>query len=321
MDKSIRNKALKTAAAAALAGTAVFCLGTGLSVEYSMAGEASGLLKLAKLIFPGSRHKNPLIEEKERLESDLSSRPSEEIRIKSRDGLSLTGHWIGCDKPKRIIIAMHGWHSGWSRDFGFFQDFWKDNSCSILYPEQRAQGSSEGKYSSFGLMERWDCMSWLDWVVRNKGTEVPIYLMGISMGAATVLMASELGLPDCVHGIIADCGYTSPLAIMKYTAKRKFGSPYILEAPIADRVFRKNISVSIREASPIEAMKKAGVPVLFIHGEDDRLVPVGMSFENYAACTSPKRILTVPGAVHGVSYIADKDAYERAVKSFWNEFD
>ena len=68
-------------------------------------------------------------------------------------------------------------------------------------------------------------------------------------------------------------------------------------------------------------LSECKVPVLFVHGSDDHFVPVEMTYENYKACIAPKRLLIVPGAEHGMSYMVDKKSYEEAVKRFWNEFD
>ena len=46
-----------------------------------------------------------------------------------------------------------------------------------------------------------------------------------------------------------------------------------------------------------------------------------MTYENYKACGAEKRLLVVPGAEHGMSYLIDKDGYEQAVINFWNDFD
>jgi len=66
-------------------------------------------------------------------------------------------------------------------------------------------------------------------------------------------------------------------------------------------------------------MQNCKVPILFIHGTDDNFVPIEMTYENYKACTAPKKLFIVPGAEHGMSYVMDKDGYENAVKLFWNE--
>ena len=75
----------------------------------------------------------------------------------------------------------------------------------------------------------------------------------------------------------------------------------------------------ISETSPAEAVRKAKVPILLIHGEDDRFVPCEMSRELYMACASKAALVTVPEAGHGISYILDTEKYERAVKEFVGE--
>ena len=65
-----------------------------------------------------------------------------------------------------------------------------------------------------------------------------------------------------------------------------------------------------------EALRKCKVPVLFIHGEDDRLVPCEMSRRNYEACASEKMIFTVPEAGHTLSYMVDYEGYREAVSAF-----
>ena len=85
--------------------------------------------------------------------------------------------------------------------------------CSVLYVEQRAQNESEGNYIGFGLTERYDCVDWAVWASERFGEALPIYLMGVSLGGATVLMAAGDVLPDAVRGVIADSAYTSPREI------------------------------------------------------------------------------------------------------------
>ena len=68
-------------------------------------------------------------------------------------------------------------------------------------------------------------------------------------------------------------------------------------------------------------LKKLLAGTVVIAGTDDDFVPVEMTYENYKACAAEKRLLIVPGAGHGMSYILDKEGYEKAVLEFWNEFD
>ena len=145
----------------------------------------------------------------------LENLPHEEVTLQAQDGVCLRGHWFFRENPKRVILAMHGWRSGWSHDFGAVADFWFDNGCCLLIPEQRAQGKSGGKYMGFGLLERHDCLCWLRWLHENGCAGLPVYLCGISMGASTVLMTAGQPLPENVIGVLADCGYTSAKEIIK----------------------------------------------------------------------------------------------------------
>lgn len=250
----------------------------------------------------------------------FASRPHESVEICARDGTRLVGHWMGVENPKRVIIAMHGWRSVWHRDFGMIADFFAENGCSVLYAEQRAQGGSGGEYMGFGLMERHDCLDWINWVNEKTQKQLPVYLCGISMGASTVLMAAGLPLPDNVRGIIADCGYTSPVDIWKHVARKAHISYGICGRP-AGRLAKKRLRMAMDEETCPQALSRSRTPVLFIHGTDDKFVPVEMTYENYKACAAPRRLFIVPGAEHGMCYLVDTLGYENAIKSFWAEFD
>ncbi len=251
----------------------------------------------------------------------FAAQPHEIAKIQSRDGTRLVGHWIEVENPKRIIIAMHGWRSSWDKDFGMVADFFREKNCCLLCPEQRGQGSSGGEYMGFGLIERYDCLDWLNWANERTGGQYPVYLCGISMGASTVLMAAGQKLPPNVRGIIADCGYTSPVDIWKYVAKNHLHLAYGVCGGPAGRSARKRLQIAMDEETCPKALSRCRVPVLFVHGTDDRFVPVEMTYENYKACQSPKRLLIVPGAEHGMSYLVDPVGYRTAVESFWKEFD
>ncbi len=253
--------------------------------------------------------------------SRLEGNNCEEAIIAAHDGVTLVGHWRHCNNAQRAIIAMHGWRSSWAQDFGVISDFWHDHGCCVLYAEQRGQGESGGEYMGFGLLERYDCQQWTEWVQQRTQGKLPLYLVGISMGAATVLMASALSLPKTVRGIVADCAYTSPEAIWKHVAENGLHIPYGLCRSVAKDICRKKICAGNKEDSCVDALAQCPVPVLFVHGTEDHFVPIEMTYENYKACTSPKRLFVVPGAEHGMSYFVDKKGYETELLEFWKKYD
>lgn len=252
----------------------------------------------------------------------LGGKVTETVSINSFDGTKLIGHVYRAPNAKRFILAMHGWRATWKSDFGLISSFWHENDCSVLYVEQRGQGESDGKYMGFGMLERFDCIEWLRWMNENGASDFPIYLAGISMGAATVLMASGSSeLPENVHGIMADCGFTSAKAIWKHVAENNFRVPYAIFDKDVEALCRRRLNMESDAYSTLDAMKVNTRPILFVHGSGDTFVPVEMTYENYAACTAPKKLLISEGAEHGMSYVESRDEYEKTVKEFWKEFD
>ena len=210
---------------------------------------------------------------------------------------------------------LHGYRSRAERDFCGGLKFALESGYNVLLVDQRAHGKSRGKYLSMGIKERRDCRMWVDFLL-SRYPNAQIMLYGVSMGAATVLMSAALGLPDAVKGIIADCGYTSPCAIIKTVLRKRHYPVFPLYALIYLGCLLFG-GFRLDSASAVEAMDKCDIPVLFIHGTDDRFVPFEMSLENYRRCRCPeKELLSVPGAGHGMSYMADTPKYLETVSSF-----
>lgn len=269
----------------------------------------------------GAQKGNIFEAERQQAAQRLELSDHEEVTIIGRDGITLTGHWHACPNAKRTIIAMHGWRSSWSKDFGAIAVFWEKNGCNVLYAEQRGQNKSGGDYMGFGILERYDCRSWVHWVNGRCGTKLPVYLGGLSMGAATVLMAAGLDMPENVHGVIADSGYTSANAIWRHVVKNNLHLRYSFHDSLVNDICRKKIRVGTRDYTTLDAMRVTAIPILFIHGTDDRFVPVEMTYENYKMCSAKKRLLIVPGASHCMSYFVERKNYEKTVKEFWRDFD
>ena len=324
MKKRTRNILIGTGVTVAGIGavTAISYHLTKKLLNLAMDREEPAIMTKNKNKVTGSKEMNEMMEALDTAAEKLENSGCEEVEIVADDGVRLVGHWHTCENPKRIIVAMHGWRSTWSHDFGVISDFWHNSDCCVLYAEQRGQGNSGGDYMGFGLLERYDCLDWINWVNERTGGTLPIYLGGVSMGATTILMTAGLELPDNVKGIVADCGFTCPQAVWKHVVEKNRNIAYDgIRSAIASDMCKKRINVGANDYSSVEAMKVCKVPVLFIHGTDDHFVPIEMTYENYKACVSEKRLFIVPGAEHGMSYAVDKDGYEKATKQFWTDFD
>lgn len=318
------KKALKIsgiAAATTAAASVTAYVTTNYLIKIALDREKPKVMQLVEQRISGSEFNNEFLNDLRVAAERLSEKTNEIVEITSHDGTSLIGHWIPCEHAKRVIIAMHGWRSTWYKDFGMIADFWEKNDCSVLYAEQRGQNNSGGDYIGFGPIERYDCLDWINWVTGRCGSEIPIYLGGVSMGATTVLMAASLALPDNVHGIVGDCGFTSPHAIWKHVANNNLHIAFGIRGAVADALYEKKIQTDTVDYSTMDALQNSSVPVMLIHGTDDHFVPVEMTYENYKACSSPKKLFVVPGADHGMSYYVDKEGYEAVIQDFWRQYD
>lgn len=266
---------------------------------------------------PDTEQYNVFRAQSEKMIRDTLSIPYEDVFITSFDGLRLHAKFYAASERKAPVqIMFHGYKSSAERDFcgGLREGI--DGGFNVLLVDQRAHGESEGKYLTFGVNERFDCLSWASYAAERFGNDVKIYLYGISMGASTVLMASALPLPKSVSGIVADCGYTSPKAIICSVLRDHHvpAAPVYAVAKLGARLF---CGFDLDSASAPDALRRSHIPVLFIHGDDDRFVPCRMSRENFeASAAEHKKLLIVHNAGHGLSYMLDRPAYLSALHSF-----
>lgn len=259
----------------------------------------------------------PYKDEAVRMIKYAQSIPYRDVWVTSHDGLRLHAKFYAAkeaDAP--LTIMFHGYRSVAERCFCGGLRFAVESGSNVLLVDQRAHGQSKGKYLSFGINERFDVLTWIDFGKQLLGEDVKILLYGMSMGAATVLMSTGLSLPENVVGIVSDCGYTSPAEIIKKVLRDMHLPVFPTYALIrlGGIIFG---GFDADSASAEKALAGCRIPVLFIHGEDDRFVPCEMSRRNHAACAcESKRLLTVPDAGHGISYMLDRDAYISALTDF-----
>lgn len=249
---------------------------------------------------------------------EARSFPHEDCYIISHDGLKLHAKYFEYAPGAVTEIMFHGYRGSAERDLSGGIQRCFALGRNILLVDQRTSCGSEGNVISFGINEHKDCLAWIDFAVKKFGPDVKLVLTGISMGASTVLMAAGKPLPKNVVGVLADCGFSSAKKIIQKCAKDIY-CPSALIYPFIKLGAKLFGHFDLEEYSPLEAMKTCNVPVIFFHGEADDFVPCNMSQEIYAVCTSPKRIVTVPKAGHGLVYLVDNKKYFQSVVEFFTE--
>ena len=240
----------------------------------------------------------------------------EEVSITSFDGLTLRGTYLPIPNARATIICFHGYRAVGLQDFAPMPEYYQSLGLNVLIVDQRACGKSDGKYTSFGILERRDVLSWAQYMDERLGG-MPLILDGLSMGAASVMLAADLPLPNSVRGIIADCGFTSPWEIIAHCGKQWFHIPAFPMVHLLSAIAHLRFGGGYRSCSTLNSLANSTIPLLLLHGADDDFVPTYMSEENFkASAAALKRKLIVPGAGHGMSYLVDQKRCQEELSNF-----
>lgn len=239
----------------------------------------------------------------------------EDIYIKPAS-LRLHGKLFKNDSSNYALVC-HGYTSKAKHMAGFVNKFYS-LGYNVLAVDARAHGDSEGTKIGMGWPERMDVIEWIK-LILSWNSDAKIILHGVSMGAATVLMASGEPLPENVKVVIADCGYTSEWDEFRREAD-VLHIPWFPVLNVASELSKLYDGYNFKQASAIEQVKKSRIPTLFIHGTEDELVPYDMLGELYSAASCEKECLTVNGAGHALSSSVDPKLYWNTVESFIEKY-
>ena len=263
----------------------------------------------------GSQY-DPFREEMKEKIRILHERPFERVEVTSFDGLKLVGKYYHTADGAPLDICFHGYRGTAERDFCYGSEICLGLGHNVLLVDERAHGESGGRCLTLGILERYDCVTWAKYAAGRFGPDTEIVLMGVSMGASVVLLATELGLPPEVKGIIADAPYDSPVMIMRHLMnKMKFPERILFPMTAAGALLFGGFR--IRNISAAEAAGRSGLPMLVIHGTTDLFVPWTMSVRIGTENPNVERH-TFPNSGHILSYMNYPEEYVALVKGFYD---
>lgn len=241
------------------------------------------------------------------------------VRITSGDGLWLAGRYYANPGGHRWVILVHGYHGTGANMTGYAQRYY-DAGYQVLAPDLRACGGSEGSWLGMGWLDRVDIQSWVECILQWD-PQAQIVLHGLSMGAATVMMASGEAMPDAVRAFVEDCGYTSVWDIFASEMARRIYLPPFPLLYLADGIAQLKAGYSFREASALTQVARCEKPMLFIHGNQDELVPFAMLQTLYDAKPGDnKQLLVAAGAGHGQAALVLGEEYWAQVFAFLAQY-
>lgn len=240
----------------------------------------------------------------------------ENVEITSYDGLKLKGYLLVRDLNKPFVLFMHGYHGCWQWDgYGTYR-ITQDMGYNLLFVDERAHGKSDGTVTCFAKKEQYDCIKWIDYLRERFGYNQKLFISGVSMGCSIVLMAAAKAEAGKINGVIADCGFASAPAMIKKACK-DMKLPVKIFAPLAYFGAKIYGNLTVTGETVEDCVKKIDVPVIFIHGTKDSIVP----FENldilYNACGSEdKTRLVVEDSDHAVCAAFNYEAYSQGIRGF-----
>lgn len=240
--------------------------------------------------------------------------------VTSNDELKLVADWF---KPSE---ASHRWAllvHGYGRDRTFAYDYaeaYLERGWNVITPDLRAAGDSEGEYITMGFFESADLVKWIEKIIAVDPS-AEIVLHGVSMGAATVMMTTGKELPSNVKAAVEDCGYTSAYEMFRDQLQVIFGLPEFPIMSCVDVVSGIKTGAPVSKAAPLKAVGSTKVPMLFIHGDADKLIDHSMMERLFEASGAPvKEKWTVAGAGHADAKPKNPAAYFERVFAFVDRF-
>lgn len=215
-------------------------------------------------------------------------------------------------EDKKIAILCHG--LGYARYGSIkYMDLFLKLGFTVLLYDHRNHGQSGKAITTMGFYEKYDLIRVVDWCYEHYGKDCRIITHGESMGAATVLL--HLGIDDRVKCAIADCSYSDLRQLLRHQLKQYYHLPRFL-IPVESVITYLRAGFWYEQVSPIDIVSQTDIPVLFIHGKRDNLVPAIMSKQMYEAKKKNKAIYLVAKARHAESYCKNKEEYDKQVEDF-----
>lgn len=264
-------------------------------------GEGQKITKMTeKLMGPGFADLNDNTNASKLIMAKL---PREELELTSDDGINLKGYLFKNAKATdKTAICVHGYNSTGFLDFATVGLEYLNRGYNLLLVTNRACGSSGGKWTGFGILERKDTAKWTERIAEIY-PEGDIILHGCSLGGATVCMMSDMTLPKNVKALVSDCAFGDLKDELTHMFKYMAHLPAFPLLNLVEKWCKAKAGYGFSDNSPFAAVAKAEYPMLFAHGIADRYIPYQTAEKLYALCPTEKELLLIEGAGHAAAQL------------------
>lgn len=208
---------------------------------------------------------------------------SEKIQIDNSEGKSLTALEIKNEHVSHSYIIICHQYGGSPYSMEEYAKHFYELGFNIFLPYMRGHGGSAYNNISFGWEDRLDVVDWIESIVK-KDENARIALFGVSLGANAVTLSASEDLPENVRLVIADSCYTSIEELFKEYVKNETSFSSLLVSNLTSAFAKSKIGASFKNADTIKTLSNIKLPIMFINGEDDKVVPPLVSKKLYENC-------------------------------------
>jgi fermentation-respiration switch protein FrsA (DUF1100 family) len=201
----------------------------------------------------------------------------EDCWFRSADGLRLHGWLLHHDRPRHIMLIMHGNAGNLTHRAALALSLSERHSASVLIFDYRGYGRSEGTPTIPGLIL--DARAARALLAEREGVGAnEIVLIGESLGGA---VAIDLAAEDGALALILQSTFSSfkEVAAIHYPA-------ILVDTLVANRL------------DSVGRIKQYRGPLLQVHGDADRTIPFALGRKLFDAANEPKTFIALPGHDH-----------------------
>ena len=237
----------------------------------------------------------------------------ERLPVITADGLRIAA-WV-LPGPRDAVVVVSSGHRRHASDLLGISAALHRAGFSVVAHGWRGTLGSDDAPHTLGVLERLDLIAVLEAVTR-RFQGMPIGLLGYSLGGA---VAISVAAGDArVRGVCSDSAFADPTDLLAGRIRERLHlPPGPVLAPVTALLTRRS-GARLGELSPVRDVGRISPrPLLLIHGEADRPVPVGDARRLFAAAGEPRELWVLPDVGHAGAYFAGRAEYVGRVTAFF----
>jgi uncharacterized protein len=237
------------------------------------------------------------------------------VAVVAQDKVNLSAWWLQPSMPNgSCVVVLHGIADSRVSTVGFAPMF-LDQGYAVLLPDSRAHGASEGRFVTYGLLEKYDVIAWANWMKRAGCRN--LYGLGESLGASILIEAAAV--QPVFAAIVAECPYADLRETAEYRVRQMLRIPAFVAFPAAKIAVSSGMlyaswvyGLNFRQVLPIRSIAHAVSPILLIHGLKDFRTPPSNSVR-LASANPLDPLWLVPNALQTGAAAAEPEEFRRRV--------